>query len=396
VTNRADPRATLALRDARVDLGRGAIMALMALDHTRTFLTEVPFSPTDLARTYPALFFTRWTSQYCTPLFLFLAGVGAFLMTRRRTAAEAAWLLLSRGVVLVALEMTVVRWGWYFNFDYRHTSPQILWAIGVSMIGLAPLVWLPARVVGGIGIGVVALHNLFGPMLSAASGGHWVWALLYERGRAITLAPDVVFAVNFPPLPLFGLMAAGYGFGEILGWSAVERRRGMVGLGAMLTGAFVVLRTFNLYGDPAPWAPQQDTAHSVMSFFLLTKHPLSLLMTLATVGPALIWLAVVRPDRPLWRALVTIGRVPMFFYLVHVPVIHAIALGLSLAWYGDAAWLLTSPFDRPPAAALPAGWGVGLPGVYVWTLVVLALLYPACRWYGDLKARTHSRALRYI
>jgi hypothetical protein len=119
-------------------------------------------------------------------------------------------------------------------------------------------------------------------------------------------------------------------------------------------------------------------------------------MTLATVGPALIWLAVVRPDRPLWRALVTIGRVPMFFYLVHVPVIHAIALGLSLAWYSDAAWLLTSPFDRPPAAALPAGWGFGLPGVYVWTLVVLALLYPACRWYGDLKARTHSRALRYI
>ena len=371
-------------------------MALMALDHTRTFLTNVAYAPTDLARTYPALFFTRWTSQYCTPLFLFLAGVGAFLMTRRRTPREAAWLLVTRGLVLVALEMTAVRWGWYFNLDYRHTSPQILWAIGVSMIGMAPLVWLPSRVVGGIGIAVVALHNLVGPMLSAASGGHWLWALLYERGRALTIAPDVVFVVNFPPLPLFGLMAAGYGFGEVLGWPAPERRRAMVRLGVALTAAFVALRTFNLYGDPVPWAPQQDVAHSVMSFFLLTKHPLSLLMTLATVGPALIWLGVVRADRPLWRGLVTIGRVPMFFYLVHVPVIHAIALGLSLAWYGDAAWLLTSPFDRPASMAPPAGWGFGLPGVYLWTIVVLALLYPACRWYGDLKSRTRSRVLSYL
>ena len=165
-----------------VDLGRGAIMALMALDHTRTFLTNVSFAPTDLARTYPALFFTRWTSQSCTPLFLFLAGVGAFLMTRRRTPREAAWLLATRGLVLVALELTAVRWGWYFNLDYRNTSPQILWAIGVSMIGMAPLVWLPSRVVGAIGIAVVALHNLVGPLLSAASGGHWLWALLYRAG----------------------------------------------------------------------------------------------------------------------------------------------------------------------------------------------------------------------
>ena len=137
--------------------------------------------------------------------------------------------------------------------------------------------------------------------------------------------------MNFPPLPLFGLMAAGYGFGAILDWPARERRRAMVRLGAGLTAAFLALRTFNLYGDPVLWAPQRDLAHSVMSFFLLTKHPLSLLMTLATVGPALVWLGVVRADRPIWRGLVTIGRVPMFFYLVHVPMIHAIALGLSLA-----------------------------------------------------------------
>lgn len=392
----ADPPTARPARIDLVDLGRGVIMALMALDHTRTFLTDVPYAPTDLARTYPALFATRWTSQYCTPLFLVLAGVGACLMTQRRTRREAAWQLVTRGLVLVALELTAVRWGWYFNLDYRHTSPQILWAIGVSMIGLAPLVWLPSRMVGAIGLAVVALHNLFGPALSAVSGGHWLWALLYERGRALTIAPDVAFVVNFPPLPLFGLMAAGYGLADVLEWPAPARRRALLRLGAVLTAAFVVLRTFNVYGDPVPWARQMDGVHTAMSFFLLTKHPQSLLMALATVGPALIWLGVVRPDRPIWRGLVTIGRVPMFFYLVHVPVIHAVALGLSLAWYGDGAWLLTSPFDRPATTALPAGWGFGLPGVYLWTLAVLVLLYPACRWYDDLKSRTRSRLLSYF
>lgn len=379
-----------------IDLGRGAIMALMALDHTRTYLTKVAYAPTDLARTYPALFFTRWTSQYCTPLFLFLAGIGAAFMAQKRRPAEAAWMLVTRGLVCVALEMTAVRWGWYFNVDYRHTSPQILWAIGVSMIALAPLVWLPSRVVGALGVAVVALHNGFGPLVAAAFPESGVWALLYERGRTFTIAPDTVFVVNFPPLPLFGLMAAGYGFADVLHWPEAARRRTCIALGATLSFAFVALRTWNVYGDPARWAPQADLAHSVMSFFSLTKQPLSLLMALATVGPALVWMGVVHPERALWRPLVVFGRVPMFFYLVHVPLIHATAVALALMQRGEAAWLFTSPYDRPSTFVWPESWGFALPGVYLWTVLVLVVLYPACRWYADLKQRSRSRVLSYI
>lgn len=371
-------------------------MALMALDHTRTYLTNVPYAPTDLARTFPALFFTRWTSQYCTPLFLFLAGIGAAFAASRRTPPQVAWWLVTRGLVLVAFEMTAVRWGWYFNLDYAHTSPQILWAIGVSMILLAPLVWLPTRVVGAIGVAVMLLHNAVGPSFPTGADAPWLWALLYERGHAFTIAPGMVFLVNFPPLPLFGLMAAGYGFAEVLRQGDDARRRTLVTIGLVMSVLFVMLRTFNLYGEHTPWAPQADLAHSVMSYFSLTKQPLSLLMALATIGPALVWLGMVRAERPIWRPLVVIGRVPMFFYLVHVPLIHAIAVGLSLAQYGDAAWLFTSPYDRPAGFVLPADWGFGLPGVYLWTVAVLVALYPACRWYADLKARSRAAVLTYL
>lgn len=371
-------------------------MALMALDHTRTYLTNVPYAPTDLARTFPALFFTRWTSQYCTPLFLFLAGVGAALAAARRAPLDMARWLVTRGVVLIALEMTAVRWGWYFNVDYAHTSPQILWAIGLSMVLLAPLVWLPAPVIGAIGGAVMLLHNAIGPWFPTGADAPWLWALLYERGHAFTIAPGMVFVVNFPPLPLFGLLAAGYGFAAILRRPEELRRRTLVATGLAMSIAFVDLRTFNLYGEHAPWAPQADLAHSVMSYFSLTKQPLSLLMALATIGPALVWLGLVRAERPLWRPLVVIGRVPLFFYLVHVPVIHAIAVVLSQWQYGHAAWLFTSPYDRPAGFELPEGWGVGLPGVYAWTLAVLALLYPTCRWYAGIKARSRSALLSYF
>lgn len=378
-----------------VDLGRGVIMALMALDHTRTYLTNIAYAPTDLTRTFPALFFTRWTSQYCTPLFLFLAGIGAAFAASRRTPPATAWWLVTRGVVLIALEMTVVRWGWYFNLDYAHTSPQILWAIGVSMILLAPLVWLPAPAVGAIGVSVMLLHNAVGPWFSTGADAPWLWALLYERGHAFTIGGRV-FLVNFPPLPLFGLMAAGYGFAAVLRQPDTKRRRTLVVAGVAMSVLFVLLRTFNIYGEHTPWAPQADLAHSAMSYFSLTKQPLSLLMALATIGPALIWLGMVDAGRAIWRPLVVIGRVPLFFYLVHVPLIHAIAVALSLWQYGDATWLFTSPYDRPAGFVLPADWGFGLPGVYLWTLAVLVTLYPFCRWYAELKSRSRSVVLSYL
>jgi uncharacterized membrane protein len=371
-------------------------MALMALDHTRTFLTNVTYNPSDLTRTFPALFLTRWVSHFCTPMFLFLAGAGVFFMVGRRHPALAAGRLVTRGFALIVLELTVVRWGWYFNLDYRHTSLQVLWAIGASMILLAPLIVLPSRAIGAIGLAVVALHNAVGPMVrDSPIGESWIWSLLYERGRVLALAPDVSVTVNFPVLPLFGIMAIGYAFGEIWRWRSADRQRACLVAGIACLAFFVILRIPNLYGDPVPWTAQADYVRSAFSVLALTKHPLSLSMALATLGPALIWMGMVRPERPIWRALIIVGRVPMLFYLLHVPVIHAVACLYSSIATGDVAWLLTSPYDRG-ATSPPAGWGFGLLGIYAWTLVLLVALYPVCHRYADLKVRSRSAWLSYL
>ena len=371
-------------------------MALMALDHTRTFLSNVTYNPSDLTRTFPVLFLTRWVSHFCTPMFLFLAGAGVFFMVGRRHPALAAGRLVTRGFALIVLELTVVRWGWYFNLDYGHTSLQVVWAIGASMILLAPLIVLPSRVVGAIGLTVVALHNAVGPMVrDSPIGESWPWALLYQRGRVLGVAPDVSVTVNFPVLPLFGIMAIGYAFGEIWRWRSADRRWACLSAGMACLALFVFLRIPNLYGDPVPWTWQADYVRSAFSVLALTKHPLSLSMALATLGPALIWMGIVRPERPIWSPLITIGQVPMLFYLLHVPVIHAVACLYSWIATGDFARLLTSPYDRGATSA-PAGWGFGLPGIYAWSLVFLVALYPVCRRYADRKVRSRSAWLSYL
>lgn len=379
-----------------VDLGRGAIMALMALDHTRTFLTNVAYNPSDLTRTFPSLFLTRWVSHFCTPLFLFLAGAGVFFVVGHRDRSQAAGRLVTRGFVLIVLELTVVRWGWYFNLDYRHTSLQVLWAIGASMILMAPLIMLPPRVVGAIGLAIVALHNAVSPIVrDSPIGESWPWALLYERGRVLTLAPDVSITVNFPVLPLFGIMAMGYAFGEVWRWQSADRRRGCLIAGIACLAFFIVLRLPNLYGDPMPWTKQATPVLTALSILVLTKHPLSLSMALATLGPALIWMGLVRPERPIWHGLIAIGRVPMLFYLLHVPLIHLAACVYSWTAMGHVGWLFTSPFDRG-AVSVPTGWGLGLPAIYASTLVLLAALYPVCRRYADLKIGSRSAWLSYL
>ena len=307
-----------------VDLGRGAVMALMALDHTRTFLTNVRYNPSDLTRTFPALLLTRWVSHFCTPMFLFLAGAGVFFMVGRRHPTLAAGRLVTRGFALIVLELTVVRWGWYFNLDYRHTSLQVLWAIGASMILLAPLIVLPSRAIGAIGLAVVALHNAVGPMVrDSPIGESWPWALQYERGRVLGVAPDVSVTVNFPVLPLFGIMAIGY---------ASERSgaggRPTDGGRAWLRGSHVgVLRHS---ADPHPMGTrcrghrrpitsvQRSRSWPSRSIHCHCRWRLPHRASADLDGDG-------APERPIWRALIIVGRVPMLFYLLHVPVIHAVA-----------------------------------------------------------------------
>jgi uncharacterized membrane protein len=373
-----------------LDLMRGIVIVLMVIDHVRWFLSSARFDPTDPTQTTVALFFTRWVTHFCAPAFMLLAGAGAYLsLGRGRTRGELSWFLLTRGLWLILLEVTVARFGWQFNFDYGYTGLLVFWALGWSMIALAGLVRLPLPWVAAIGLLMIATHNLFDGVEAARS---WLWTILHQPGP-LMLRPGVAVFVLYPLVPWIGVMAAGYAFGWPATLPPARRDRIYLRLGVALTAAFVVLRLGNVYGDPSPWSAQETSWRTALSFLNTTKYPASLLFLLMTLGPAvaaLPWL-----ERSRGRAadvLLTFGRVPLFFWLLHVPLIHLVAVGLSLARYGEVIpWLY-----RNPSTPLPEGYGYGLAVVYVVTVGVGAVLYPVCRWYAGVKRRRKDAWLSYL
>jgi uncharacterized membrane protein len=379
-----------------IDLLRGLVMVLMALDHTRDFLTDVRFDPLDLSRTNAALFFTRWVTHFCAPVFVFLAGTGAFLYGRRgKTRPELAWFLFSRGLWLVLLEFTLVHGGWSFDADRHLLIAQVLWAIGCSMVALAALVFLPTGVIAALGVALIAGHNLLDGVNPQRLGPFApVWQILLNVGF-VELSPGVRLLVAYPVLPWLGIMMAGYGFGAVWLLDAQQRRRWLLGLGTGLTLLFIVLRTANGYGDPRPWSPQPSALFTLLSFLDCLKYPPSLLYVLMTLGPAILLLAAVDGTQSrLGRVLITFGRVPLFFYLLHVPLIHVLAIGLACARYGKADFLFEHVFTAGPK--LPEDYGYGLPAVYLAWLGVVLLLYPPCRWFAGLKTRSRAAWLSYL
>jgi uncharacterized membrane protein len=380
-----------------VDVVRGIIMILMALDHTRDYFGDLAANPTNLATTTPALFFTRWVTHFCAPTFFLLTGVGAYLSRRRRSTRDLSRFLVTRGLWLIVLELTVVRFFWQFNVDYRLTVLTVLWALGWAMILLGVLVHLPVRIVGAIGVLMIATHNLFDRVQAGAFGALApLWSVLHAPNIVVPGPEHVVF-VAYALIPWVGVTAAGYALGSL--WDLpVDRRRSMLlRLGLSCIAAFVALRAFNLYGEPRPWAPQAQAALTVVSFLNLNKYPPSLLFLLMTIGPVLLVLRALdaRTPRPLRPAQV-IGEVPMFYYVMHILLLHLAALAASVARYGTARPAMESPtLDRFPMTQLP-GWPASLPVVYlVWIGVVLAL-YPLCRWYAALKRRSNNRWLSYL
>jgi uncharacterized membrane protein len=377
-----------------VDLLRGLVIVLMALDHARDFFTSVRFDATDLTQTTAALFLTRWVTHFCAPVFVFLAGTSAFLyQARGRTRGEVSRFLLTRGLWLVVLELTVVRWAWMFNFNYTTELlfVQVIWALGISMIVLAGLIHLPTWAIAAAGIGMIAGHNLFDGV-TPESLGAWgpLWTILHVQ-TAIPLGGEQVLFVIYPLIPWIGVMAAGYAFAPLLRRPERERRRLLLGLGVGLTLAFLVLRAVNGYGDPAPWSGQDSPGRTVLSFLNTTKYPASLLFLLMTLGPAIALLPLLeRWTGPFARAITVFGRVPLFFYVLHLALIHALALLVgTLAGFDPRSFLRVWLF-------LPDEWGYGLGVVYlVWAGVVVAL-YPACRWFAGVKARRREAWLSYL
>jgi len=377
-----------------LDVLRGVVIVLMVVDHVRWFLSDARFDPTDPGLTTPALFFTRWVTHFCAPAFMLLAGAGAWLsLGRGRSRRGLAWYLVTRGLWLLVLEVTVARFGWQFNLDYGYTGLLVFWALGWSMIVLAGLVLLPRPAVAVIALAMIAGHNLLDRVEPAARGGMgWLWTILHSSGE-LQPAPRITVFVLYPLVPWLGVMAAGYLMGPLLRLPAARRDRTLIRLGLAITVSFVILRAANGYGDPAPWSEYEAPWRTTLSFLGTTKYPASLQFLLMTVGPAIAvlpWLERVRG--PIAEAVRTLGRVPLFFWLLHVPLIHLIALGLSLARYGRVIpWLV----ENPPTP-LPEGYGYGLAVVYLVTVLVVAALYPVCVRFAELKRRGRSPWLDYL
>jgi uncharacterized membrane protein len=386
-----------------VDFVRGVVMVVMALDHVRDFfhIYAKSFDPLDPSKTWTALFFTRWVTHFCAPTFVFLAGTGAFLSTHRgKTKPELARFLLTRGLWLVLLELTLVRFGWFFNFDYHVMIAQVIWAIGWSMVVLAGLVFLPVRAVAAVGLALIFLHNLLDGLSADSFGSfRWLWVLLHEQ-NVLTLRPGFFVFVAYPLVPWVGVMAVGYAFGSLLTLERERRRRVLLSIGGAAVLLFVVLRALNVYGDPTPWASQGRGAwFTFLSFINTQKYPPSLLFLLMTLGPSII--AVALFDREggagrLARPFVVFGRVPLFYYLLHVPLMHLVAVIFSYVKYGRAEWLFLN-WPPPGAPTLePQGYGYDLWVVYLIWLGVVAALYPLCRWFAAVKRRRQDAWLSYL
>jgi uncharacterized membrane protein len=376
-------------RNASVDVTRGLVMVLMALDHSREFLFRANLDPLELTQPSPVLFFTRWITHFSAPAFFFLAGTGAALsLGRGKSRGGLARFLVTRGLGLILLELTVVKFAWTFFATGNSTSQLlVLWALGCSMLVLAVFVYLPPMAAALAGIMLIAGHNLLDAVPAATFDGlAGLWNLLHVRGGMVGSLFGQELWTGYPLLPWPGVMLLGWAYGAAAaapGWLAEpQRKRRTLALGITLMLLFLLVRGWNGYGDPMPWTPQATPLLTLLSFLNTTKYPPSLAFLLMTLGPLLLALALW--DRPLgWlsRWLRVYGRAPLFFYLVHLPLLHLAGALLYAARFG------TAEMWRPPWLRSNPGLGQPLWAVYAVWLAVTVLLFPLCRWWAELKQR---------
>ncbi len=425
---------TLKRRIFAVDLLRGVVMMIMLLDHTRDYIYHNGFltDPADLTTTTVPLFFTRWITHFCAPVFVFLSGVSIYLQKMYgKSNRELSWFLVTRGIWLVVLEFTVIRFLIAFNFDYGTIigMAQVIWAIGVSMIVMAALIYLPLWAVGTFGVAMIFLHNLldrFDLLPQVAFGGsadlsQAIWLVLHQQSM-IPIDGSAVF-IAYPLIPWIGVMAAGYALGAVHGWDGPRRRRFLLALGLAAIALFFAVRATNIYGDPNEWAtkaqflaigeklietgePGPDAvlpkpnlnapAFTILSFLDTTKYPVSLLFLLMTLGPAFIVLALSDgiSGEPFWQTvLIVFGRVPFFFYILQW--VWADLGGVVLGWLAgyDVSYLFNA---LSPQMQVPPDNGFSLTVVYLMWIAGLAVIYPVCLWYGNFKRKNKHWLLSYL
>lgn len=401
-----------------IDMLRGIVMVVMMLDHTRDFIHSgaLLFDPLDLSKTTVSLFLTRWITHYCAPIFVFLAGTGAYLQfARGKSKSELSRFLITRGLWLIILEVTVVRLLVTFSVDPKLLFfLQVIWVIGVSMIVLAALIHLPLKVVAGFGLAMIALHNLLdrfpaqpwrGPGTPVPGWGAKFWMLLHQQAffPAGSTFPSPIVAVLYPLIPWIGVIAAGYAFGALYQMDTERRRKLLLYIGGACVTLFCVIRAWDVYGEPQHWHKQKNIIFTILSFINTTKYPPSLDFLLMTLGPGIVALYLFERPRAttaghasiqarLRTFFVTFGRVPLFFYLLQWFTAHTIALLLNISFGKPWKWLVKTPIDWQ----YQPGMGFNLIVVYACWIGGVLLLYPLCKWFAGVKARRRDWWLSYL
>jgi len=386
-----------------IDVVRGIAMVIMALDHVRDFfhVTANVDDPLNLATTTPFLYFTRWITNFCAPAFIFLSGTSIYLQGLRKSRHKLSVFLLQRGLWLILVEVLIISFAWSFNPQYNYLFLQVIWAIGICMVIMGGLIYLPLKVNLALGLLLVFGHNLMDAP-EAAPGFHaGFWWDLFHHGRFVpyTFVAGHSVLLVYPFVPWLGLMILGYCAGVYFSgkYSVAERRKILVIIGGCCMAAFVILRFMNSYGDPRGWHPQKDGLHSMYDFMNVNKYPPSLLFMLITIGPMLLLLAIVENYRNTFTETMRIfGRVAFFYYVLHIYLIHLLA---TFVFFGRGHTFeeAFAPGQSFPFRFIVPGEGFGLAIVYlVWILVVIAL-YPLCRWYNAYKtAHPGKRWLSYL
>ena len=384
-----------------IDLLRGLVMVIMALDHVRDYFHKGAFlfSPTDLEQTTPAIFFTRWITHYCAPVFVFLAGTSAFMVMKRKGAAYASKFLFTRGLWLIFLEATFVSLAWTFSISLNGGFFQVIWAIGFSMMVLSLLCRLPFWLILLTGFVIVAGHNALDPLEFAGKTPMGMfWAVMHDGG--FVGFGSIGYFIAYPVLPWIGVMLLGYCFGLFYTNEKLAEKRPsyLLAIGIASIVVFIVLRWMNVYGDPDIWSTQQDSVYTLMSFLNVHKYPPSLDYVLLTLGPAMIFLALA--DNISGRVsdiFVTFGRVPLFYYLAHLYLIHLLAILNVLFFFPDFEWQRMLISDWDSFIDYFKGYGYGLPGTYlVWILVVTLLYFPSKKYAAYKKAHPEKWWLSYL
>ena len=377
-----------------IDILRGVIMVLMALDHVRAYFHYGSFfsDPTNLETTTPVLFFTRFITHFCAPVFVFLAGTSAFLYGCRKTKKEVFKFLFTRGIWLIFLEIVVNNLIWTFDLTYSFLILQVIWTIGICMVCLSFLIYLPKKVILAIGIILVAGHNaLDGIVLEGQSFQSIIWYILHQ-GKFFVFSPDSILYIHYPVLPWIGLMALGYVFGTFYqkGFEATVRKKWLLYLGFGAIILFFGLRLVNIYGDLVPWTSQETTAKTIISFFNVTKYPPSLLYLCITMGPALLFLyAVETTKNKVTNFFLVFGRVPLFYYFLHMLVIHSLAIVSILIFGGHWQDMIIDAESFLNKNLL--SYGYSLFAVYLIWIGVILLLYPICKKYMIYKANNKDK-----